>query len=124
MDNAIINLFLKYYFYIAFFLSLFYSFFGEKIFIKTSEREQIRKDFGNWVHIREFWVRFVGLIIGWYSLYLFISITQKIGAENISFSHIMLLIIGVIGIVGWLPYTLTGVIDSLAGIVKKLVDKI
>jgi hypothetical protein len=122
-DSAILFL-LSHYFVVGFLFSLFYGIFAEKMFVSKSNRVESTKEFGRWVRIREFWLNFVGAAAGWFSLYLFIVGFQEVGAAHVSFNQIILLIMGVIGIVGWLPYTLSGVIQSLAAATKRLIDKI
>ena len=124
MKNPIINFFLNNYFYIGLLCSLFYGIFAERIFGSKKQQEEAKKEFGALGHIHQFWLNFIGSAIGWFSFFVFILVLQKIGIENISFSHILLLLIGTLGIIGWLPLTLMGAIQSLATIIKRLIDKI
>lgn len=124
MNNPVINFVLGNYIWLALGCSLFYGFFAERIFGNKIQREEAEKEFGWLGHIHQFWLNFVGSAVGWFSFYLFINVLKDIGLKGISFSYILLLVIGTIGIIGWLPLTLMGVIKSLTDVVKRLIDKI
>ncbi len=122
------NIFIVIYVVIALIFSSFYGLYAENIFYTKNQKEKIKEEYDSesikYFHFHQHWLNFVGSCIGWFSLYLFISILQKVEVKEISFANILLLIIGVIGIVGWLPMTLWGVTKSLADAVKRVIDKI
>lgn len=119
-----IRLFPDLFIIIAIIWSLLYGFFAEKIFGNKKQREEASEEFGLLGHLHQFWLNFVGVAAGWLSFYLFIKIIRDLGVENLTSLHLMLLLIGVIGIVGWLPMTLAGISNALASTVARLIDKI
>lgn len=123
-NQEIIVFFLNNYIGIALTISLFYGGFAERIFGNEEQRKNSEKAFGFLGHLHQFWLNFIGQVAGWFSFYIFIKTLQVVGMEKIAFGHGLLLMIGIIGIMGWLPLTLTGVIQSLADIAKRLIDKL
>lgn len=94
-----INFLLGIYVPITIVASLLLALFAERIFLS----EQQRKGMSRVQRVYQFWLNFVGSMAGWFSLYIFLTILQRIEVKEISFVHITLLIVGVIGIVGLLP---------------------
>lgn len=127
MDEPIIKLILSYkyiYFIISLIFSLYYSLCAEMIFWTKEQRDNYHKDYSLIKRFHQIWLNFVGSALGWFSLYLFFYVVQNVEVKEISFADILLLIIGLLGIIGWLPMTLFGVGQSLVTAVKRLIDKI
>jgi hypothetical protein len=104
--------------------SMAYGSFAERIFGNKEQRAKADKDFGILGHVHQFWLNFIGSGAGWVSLYLFISFVRTNGIENLSFLHLTLFLVAVLGIIGWLPMTLAGVSNALASAVERLINKI
>lgn len=105
---------------IGFIVSVLYGFFADKIFWDKEQRSKYYKESSYPKHIHQFWLNFVGSFVGWFSIYLFLNILLHVRLSELSIAHILLLGLGIIGIVGWLPMTLLGVATSLGEIVRKL----
>ena len=115
-----INFFLQNFIYIAVSHSILFSVFGIYMYLTKSQRSEGKITYGNWFFFKEFWHRLVSFLVGWYAIYLFIFAIN----EQVSFNEILLLTIGTLGIIGWLPYTLMEISKALAAAVARLIDKI
>lgn len=122
-SEIILDFLLNFYFYFAFAFSLMYGLFAIKMFMNESTRKKLKEDHGVWGQIREFWFNFTGAAAGWISFYLFLEAKKQVGIEDLSFTHFIFFIVGVIGIAGFLPATLMGIIQSLAYLVKRIIEK-
>ena len=122
---------------IACIFSLFYAFRARRIidyphpdsyYTKKINRKRLLPDITNSAHIHGFWINLLGSAIGWFFIYiLYSNLVQpglKIAIKEISSIHVFIFIIGVIGIMGFLPFTLSGIISSLQYLIDKLIDKI
>lgn len=104
-------------------ISVFYGFCADKIFWTDEDRENhFKGTYGCVKHVHQFWLNFIGSIVGWFSIYLFLNILLCIQFSELSLAHILLFGFGIIGIVGWLPMTLLGIATSLGGIAQKFLD--
>jgi hypothetical protein len=104
--------------------SFLYGLCAERIFKDKEQQELAHKKFGFYGHVHQFWLNFVGAATGWFTFYLFILSLQKVGIENLSFLHLTFLLTAVLGITGWLPMTLSGVLKALSDVVARLISKI
>src|SRR3989344_567900 len=64
-------------------------------------------------HFFSFWINFTGSIIGWLALYSYIVFLKNSAPVNISFAHIILLLVALCGIVGFLPKLLIEMIGAI-----------
>lgn len=124
MSSAVINTFLQNYVAAALVISLFYGGFAERIFWDEEKRKQDHIKHGLAGHLHQFWLNFFGSVAGWLTLYLFIMALQNVKIQNLTFVHLSFLLVGVVGIVGWLPSMLLGVTNAIASAVAKLIDKV
>ena len=76
--------------------------------------------------IYQVWLNFVGAAVGWIAI---IVLYQDLAAQPtgrmvnaLNWSHWGLALVGFVGIVGWLPATLSGLINSLTALAKAISD--
>ncbi len=101
--------------------SLFYGLAFKQIWMSTSSK--LTKS--RWFH--EAWFNFVGSLIGWICMFaiyesLFNFPWQTL-VINISWQHIILFVIGILGITGLLPYTLWSVSRGIDEFIKKILGE-
>ncbi len=106
---------------VALLFSLFYGFFCKQIWFP--ENKNITKS--RWLH--EVWFNFVGSLIGWiciYAIYKSLSIfTWQTLVSNILWQHIILFLVGVLGIIGLLPYVLWGISRAVDQLISKILGR-
>jgi hypothetical protein len=117
--TCLIQFFWDYYILLAAICSLAYGFFAPQAFWNKDYREGYFKTFGVSGRVHQFWLNFVGSAAGWACL----SVLRKVEIENISILHVLLIIIGLIGIIGHLPVTIIGLINALSTIVANVLKK-
>jgi hypothetical protein len=95
------------YLIVALAFSLFYGFNAQQIHaIDKKQDEDLRKTFGpSWV-FHQFWFNFFGALVGWVLLGVSIQIVRTIDPAEISIGHVLIFIIGVVGVVGYIPKTI------------------
>jgi hypothetical protein len=101
--------------------SLFYGFRAVEIFQRADSKIKYPKyRISWWIHQR--WINFIGSMIGWIALYLELLNFDRIGwnviASNLTLSDFALLVIALLGIMGFLPkalWNLAGAIYALLG---------
>jgi hypothetical protein len=76
--------------------------------------------------IYQVWLNFVGAAVGWIAI---IVLYQDLAAQPagrmvnaLNWPHWGLGLVGVVGIVGWLPMTLSGLVNSLTALAKAISD--
>lgn len=74
--------------------------------------------------VYEFWINFSGAAIGWLALYSYLLLLLQLPLLDITFAHIVLLLFGLYGIVGFLPRLLINVLDALGRITSTILNKI
>lgn len=119
-----IDAFIDNYFCVAFLISLMLSLAAPYLYVDNQGRENEEAKFGKLFYFKEFWHHFVSYSFGWYTLYLFIGYSQQVSSKDFSVAHIILLLISIIGIVGWLPYLIMGIIKAVGSIIIRLADKV
>lgn len=112
------------YFCVALVVSFFYGGFAKRIFWSKEQRIQVTQEFGWFGSLHQFWLNFICSVVGWFLFYQFIVAIRDIGIKGLTFVHIVLLVFGMIGIVGWLPLTLLGVVKSFHKLAQKSINKI
>jgi hypothetical protein len=113
------------------FFSLFYGIRSYYIFtfprIDDKERERYRISITMKLH--NFFVNFTGSAIGWISLYvlykdIFSSGLAGINIGRVSFGHMLLLFVAILGIWGILPHTFWGLAESAKYIAEKALGRL
>lgn len=103
---------------IALGFSLFYGFRCKQIWFPESL--SITRD--RWLH--EVWFNFTGSLIGWiciFAIYKSLSVfSWQTLVANILWQHIILFLIGLLGITGLLPYTLWCISRTANGLITKI----
>ena len=80
--------------------------------------------------LHQFWLNLVGSAFGWLLIFVVFSdltssphgLTWSRVMQQITPSHVVMSVVGVIGIVGWLPMTLLGVVNSFGALVKAVLE--
>lgn len=76
-------------------------------------------------YIHEIWFNFIGSFVGWISLYIVYKSLYNFSWENlvinIGWQHLIMFMLGILGITGLLPYTLWGLSRSADFIVNKMI---
>ncbi len=122
---------------LAFSWSLFYGLSSYRIFTYPhtdgvyKENPLKKFDVTKRARVHEGWAHFVCSLLGWMCLYILYSNLFKNGINNvdinsISVNHFLLLLIGLLGIVGFLPralWSLTDITTNLLEMAKKIVGK-
>lgn len=111
---------------LGFFISLFYGFKAVWIFMYPSPDRNPKKHTKSW-WMHQIWINFAGSFIGWVCIYVLIisfGADVKASASSISFGHVFLFIVGLLGVMGFLPLTLWGIANSMKYISEKVTGKI
>lgn len=72
------------------------------------------------------WINFIGSIIGWFFMYLFtkhLLITQSVDLSKLGLQYFIAFFIGVLGIMGFLPYTFFSIAGTGASILKSILGR-
>ena len=108
------------FFFIAIIFSLFYGFSGWLLWYKQDEKPKLRTI----RLIHEIWFNFIGSFIGWLCIFIIYKSLLPFGWEkavyNITWQHIVLFIIGVLGITGLLPYVLWSISRSIDLLIERV----
>ena len=77
----------------------------------------------------EGWTHFICSVVGWIFLYILYKNLATTGIGNInvqtiSFNHFLLLLLGLLGVVGFLPLTLWGIANAIQFLVKEVTGRI
>ena len=113
MQNLIIKFILENYIIISIIFSVFVGFYA-RFYFKINNKA---------VHsLYDFWIGFSGSAIGWLALYSFINSLQNSG-HSLSFADITLLLISIIGIVGFLPRLLLNILDGVTTFISKKINQ-
>lgn len=106
------------FFLTALIFSISYGFWCKEIWFPDDDSLSISR------YIYEIWFNFIGSFVGWMSLYVlyrsFLNSTWIELATTISWTHLFLLIIGLLGITGLLPYTLWSISRAPGGVMDKI----
>lgn len=104
---------------IGFAFSLFYGLRWKEIWF-LQENQKLTKS--RWVH--EAWFNFVGSAVGWSCFYILFSSLSVFSWQelitNILWQHLIVFLIGLMGITGLLPYILW----SISRVIEQIVTKI
>jgi len=117
LTEKIVKVFLEQFFWISLLSSLLLAWFSPAR-IKFGDQYEKHQRYFN------MWINFVSGTIGWFSLYVFISYFNVSNALNLSFNHILLLVMGVLGLTGMLPKTLVNLLNAIENIVQKAANKL
>jgi len=106
--------------------SIFYGAKGIAIF-----NENDAEKFGKYRKWHKRWFNFLGSIIGWIALWMLlpkpicdILRTIENGTPDISLSNILLFFLFFIGVTGYLPVTIVGVVLSIGELFQKAIDRL
>ena len=103
---------------------IFSTFYGLKAVIIFIDPKPANKPVSWKIH--QFWINFLGAIVGWISLWLLLPNLINSFCNNdiniFSFGDLLLLIISFVGITGYFPITVVGIALGLNNIVLKLFD--
>lgn len=116
-------------------LSLFYGLCSYRVFIyphtdDVYTKNDLKKfDVTKRARFHEGWTHFICSVIGWICLYILYKnlVATGIGSINvqaITFNHFLLLLIGLLGVVGFLPLTLWGIANAIQFLVKEVTGRI
>ena len=112
--------------------SLFYAFSSYRIFTypHTDDvyiKNNLKKfDVTKRARLHEFWTHLICSVSGWVCLYILYSNLLKQGLDKvdiriITVNHFLLLLIGLLGVVGFLPLTLWGVANAVQYLSKEAI---
>lgn len=96
--------------------SIFYGYSATKIFgIPTTEK-------GSWI-FHQFWLNFVGSLAGWFFAYLLAADVQQnicsFSNYEITFGRILTFVLAFIGVTGYMPATIVGLVSGVKEIFAK-----
>jgi 4-hydroxybenzoate polyprenyltransferase len=103
----------------AFLASAFLGYFCYEIHVVTEEKGKIPWQ-RRW---QQYWFNFIGSLSGWIAIWF---VVQKLWASNLGQGRLAdfgLAVVGFIGITGYLPYTVIGVINAVWELAKKVIER-
>lgn len=108
------------YWVVALCFSLFFGFKATDIFLT---KDQLKDRPSSWKFF-QFWLNFVGSIVGWIILWIIlpnlIDLMRLTHQNKISLNEIIAMIISFIGITGYLPASVVGLLMSIGDLVSKI----
>ena len=114
-------------FVIAIIASLFFGVYAINIFFKKAEVPKTKDEHFSW-KIHQFWLNFVGSLSGWIILYFLLKRVEHLASNDyvftLSFADFISFVLCFIGITGYMPATIVGLINSFGLIVSKFVESI
>ncbi len=117
MTYEILETIYREFFWIALLFSLGVGFFGPGNVAFEGQTPRHQKWYNKFVN-------FVSGATGWLAFYVFITVFLANNGNGLSSGHVLLLIIGVLGIVGFLPKTLVEIINSMRTIIENAAKKL
>ena len=110
--------------------SLFYGIYAINIFFPKDKVDGTKNEHLSW-KIHQFWLNFLGSALGWTILYYLlkrVDYLEKLGRNDyyydISFLDIFSVFIAFVGITGFLPMTIVGLINSISTLAQKIIETI
>jgi len=118
----------------AFLLSLFYGLSSYRVFTyphtdKVYKENNLKIDVTKRARFHEFWTHLICSMIGWVCLYilyndLFRQGLNSIDIRSITANHFLLLLVGLLGVIGFLPLTLWGIANTIQFLAKEVTGRI
>ena len=102
---------------VGFVHSFFYGAFALKIWKGEWEKETLAQR----VHQR--WLNFGGAAAGWAALIFLVAKLQSTEMTNVKYIDVVIFLIAVLGVVGFLPRTLSGLVESVQSVLAAIVKR-
>jgi hypothetical protein len=114
-------------FILALIASIFYGSYAINIFFAKAKVKDTKGEHFSW-KIHQFWLNFIGSFSGWIILFFLLKRIEHLPSKDyvftFSFQDLISFFICFIGITGYLPSTIIGIINSFGLIVSKFIESI
>ena len=114
-------------FILAIVASLFFGFYAINIFFAKAKVSETKNEHFSW-KMHQFWLNLVGSLSGWIILYFLLKRVEHLAPNDyvftFSFVDFISFVLCFIGITGYMPVTIVGLINSFGLIVSKFVESI
>ncbi len=107
--------------------SIGYGLFAIRIFFKKDQVDATKSAHPSW-KIHQFWLNFLGSIVGWIITYFLLSRIEYLWESDysytISFADVFSFLLAFIGITGFLPMTVVGLVNAVSSLAEKIIELI
>ncbi len=107
---------------VGFLLSVYLGWKAREIFSEIPKEDWIKRP-KSW-RLHQFWFNFIGSFVGWLILLGLFIYFRGSGMKEIGFYHFIFLFIGVMGVVGWLPMGLMGLVARLVEFGREALERL
>lgn len=113
-----INYYINVTLFFGFVASLIYGWKAVIIFGYPEEKEKLPEHANSW-WVHQFWFNFVGSMLGWFFVIISIYTIKTISIEKITITHVLILILGILGVTGLLPSLISQIPNILYWLTKE-----
>lgn len=105
--------------------SLFYGLNAINIFFPKAKVQDTKSEHWSW-KVHQFWLNFLGSLVGWIILYFLLKRIDFLKGNNCSFvlsiRDFIYGLLAFIGITGYLPMTIVGLVNSVTSLAQKVIE--